>query len=113
MRASASAPSMSSTITPPCSVRAATTGPAPSCGLTDGSGAPTSAPEGRQFACVVAQDLALGVVVELREVGDVVERLRHALDVGPVGAEDHARRSHQGDDLVHVVLPEGIDPDVP
>ena len=42
----------------------------------------------------------------------VVERLRHALDVRPVGAEDHPVGAHELDDLVDVVLPERVDPDV-
>src|SRR4030095_12780734 len=55
---------------------------------------------------VVAQDAPTGVVVELLELVRVVEWLRHALDVGPVAAEDHAVGAHEVDDLVRVVLPE-------
>ena len=61
---------------------------------------------------VVAEDEARRLVVELLELVRVVERLRHALDVGPVGAEDHPIGAHEVDDLVRVVLPERVDPHV-
>jgi hypothetical protein len=53
-----------------------------------GSGA-----ELREEAGVVAEDELALVVVERLELGEVVEGLGHALDVGPVGAEDHAVRA--------------------
>src|ERR1700674_4822150 len=65
-----------------------------------------------QLVRVLAQDLALTLVVEGLQLGRVVEWTRHALDVRPVGAEDHAVGAHVLDHLAHVILPERVDPDV-
>src|SRR5439155_17615573 len=66
-----------------------------------------------QDSGVVTEDSAASHLVEFLELDDVVERLWHAFDVRPVGPEDHALRAHQVDDLVDVVLPKRVDPNVP
>src|SRR4051812_24469973 len=59
-----------------------------------------------QLADVVAHDqLAVGFG-ELVQLGHVVERVGHALDVRPVAAEQHPVGAHDRCDLVRVVLPE-------
>src|SRR5438552_4210257 len=65
-----------------------------------------------ELAGVVAEDQALRVGWKGLQLAHVIERARHAFDVRPVRTEDHPVRAHQVDDLVDVVLPEGIDPDV-
>ena len=67
-------------------------------------------PELVEKGCIVAHNFGHGVSVELLELRHPVGRLGEALDVGPVGPEDHAIVTHQLDDLVHVVLPERVDP---
>ena len=49
---------------------------------------------------------------QLLQLGDPVGRLGQPLHVRPVRAEDHSVLTHEADDLVDVVLPERVDPDV-
>ena len=63
-------------------------------------------------AGIVAKDHFFLGLVEFVELGDVIERLWHAFDMRPVGTEDHAVGTHAFLDLINIVFPEGIDPDM-
>ncbi|MBW1883563.1 MAG: hypothetical protein JRJ58_08555, partial [Deltaproteobacteria bacterium] len=59
-----------------------------------------------------AQNAQLLRVVEFRDLTQVVQRFGHALDMRPIRSEDDALYAHVFLDLVDIVLPERIDPDV-